>query len=567
MIPVIIQVSNINESLNKRNKQLISGEQQIVFLIKRLQKEFEENIIVATTNRPEDDDIETVAKILHVKIYRGKFNDVLSRLLGAAKLIQAENFVRIYGNYPLVDLEQAKDLAREHIEGTYDYSYNEHRNGVLWGTGCDVFHTEILEQLNQSLKDPYQREMVSFYLQQNKEHYSVYKKEVIKKRPGYRVGYETEKDLKVIQELVNNISEITNREILAYLNTHEIIATYNMETPPKEVGIEKLFLHENKVNDILQNGINAMSYPISVELTLTNRCNLQCVYCSDLELRERQGKESFLDYSILSRLFEDLSNGGTKGIVFEGGGEPTLHPDFSKLVRNAKENNLAVGLITNGTVRLDESDLKNFEWIRVSLDASNAEEYVELKGVDCFERVLSNIAHYAKYCDTVGVGYVVTNSNMSDIETLILRLRELNVSYIQLRPVVDASDLLPEEKDLKYLECYRSATFNVIVDGMKENMEGGNNQLSCVAHSLTSVISGDGSVFLCGRLNIYDWFHAIGNIRDQSFSEIWSGDERKRQLNMVGNASFCSKNCPQCRISKFNKLFQRLSQTKSVHFI
>lgn len=567
MIPAIIQISNINESLNHRSKQLINGEQQIVFLIKRLQKEFGENVIIATTNRSEDDDVEIIAKILHVKIYRGKFNDVLSRLFGAANLLHAENFVRIYGNYPLLDLEQAKELAQEHVEGAYDYSYNEHRNGVLWGTGCDVFRTEILEQLNNSLKDQYQREMVSFYLQQNKDHYNVYKKEVIKKRPGYKLNYETEKDLKVIRELISNTKEITNREIIAYLNTHEIIATYNMETPPKEVGIEKLFLHENKVEDILQNGIKSMSYPISVELTLTNKCNLQCVYCSDLELRERQGKEEFLDYDILSRLFKDLSDGGTKGVVFEGGGEPTLHPDFSKLLRSAKENHLAVGLITNGTVRLDESDLQKLEWIRVSLDASNAEEYINLKGTDCFERVLSNIAHYAQYCNTVGVGYVVTNNNLSDIETLILRLRELKVSYIQLRPVVDAPDLLPDEKDLKYLECYRSSVFNVIVDGMKENMEGGNNQLSCVANSLTSVISGDGSVYLCGRLNIYDWLNPIGNIRIQNFSAIWNGEERKRQLNMVGNASFCSKNCPQCRISKFNMLFQRLSQTKSVHFI
>lgn len=567
MIPAIIQISNINESLNHRNKQLINGEQQIVFLIKRLQKEFGENVIIATTNRPEDDDIEAITKILHVKIYRGKFNDVLSRLLGAASFFHADNFIRIYGNYPLVDLEQAKELAQEHVKGTYDYSYNEHRNGVLWGTGCDVFRTEILAQLNESLKDPYQREMVSFYLQQNKEHFHIYKKNVISKRPGYKLSYEKEKDLKLIRELINNTKEVTNREIIAYLDTHEIISTYNVEMPPKEVGIEKLFLHENKVNDILKNGIHAMSYPISVELTLTNRCNLRCVYCSDLELRERQGNDAFLDYDVLSRLFEDLAKGGTKGVVFEGGGEPTLHPDFGKLVRRAKENNLAVGLITNGTVQLDESDLQKLEWIRVSLDASNAEEYTSLKGVDCFERVLSNIAHYAQYCNTVGVGYVVTNNNLSDIETLILRLRELNVSYIQLRPVVDAPDLLPDEKDLKYLECYRSAVFNVIVDGMKENMESGNGQLPCVANGLTSVISGDGSVFLCGRLNIYDWFNPIGNIKTQSFSEIWNGKERKRQLNMVGNASFCSKNCPQCRISKFNTLFQRLSQTKSVHFI
>ena len=274
-----------------------------------------------------------------------------------------------------------------------------------------------------------------------------------------------------------------------------------------------------------------------------------------------------MDYDILCHLFQDLSAGGTKGVVFEGGGEPTLHPDFADLVKSANKSGLAVGLITNGTVRLSEEVLKQFEWIRVSLDASNAEEYYALKKADYFEKVMSNLAYYSKYCETVGVGYVGTNCNLANIETLIMRLREMGVSYIQLRPVVDMPELMPQEKDLRYLECYRSARFNVIVDGMRENMENGNDNLPCIANSITSVISGDGSVYLCGRLNIYDWMHPIGNIVKQSFSEIWYGEERKKQLHMVGDADFCSRNCPQCRVSKFNQLFQRLSQTKSIHFI
>lgn len=567
MIPVIIQVSNINETLDRRSKRLINGEQQIVFLIKRLAEEFENNIIIATTNREEDDDLEKMANALSVQVYRGEFLDVLSRLIETARFLHADNFVRIYGNYPLVDIGQIKELVSEHLSENYDYSYNEHHNGVLWGTGCDVFKTEVMEKLDTELSNQYQREVFSFYLQQNTDKYKIYKKVVFKERPGYKLNFETEKDLTVIQEVINNVSEITNQEIQKYLKNHKITAVYNAETPPKEVGIEKMFFHGSKVGDILENGVNANSYPISVELTLTNKCNLKCIYCSDAGLRERQGSKEHLEYDVLCNLFKDLATGGTKGVVFEGGGEPTLHPDFDNLVKCAKENNLAVGLITNGTVKLSEEIIEKFEWIRVSLDASNAEEYFNLKKVDCFEKVLTNIAHYTEHCNTVGVGYVVTNSNMSDIETLVMRLREIGISYIQLRPVVDAPNLTPLERDLRYLEFYRSQKFNVIVDGMEENMNDGNNKLPCIANSITSVISGDGSVFLCGRLNIYDWIPPIGNINNQNFKEIWQGEERKKQLNMVGNAVFCSKNCPQCRISKFNQLFDRLMQTKSIHFI
>lgn len=567
MIPIVVQTSNINESMKERNKQLINGEHQIIFLIKRLIAYFDTKIIIATTNRKEDDDIEKSAASLGILVYRGEFDDVLSRLLGAVHFFHVDSFIRIYGNYPLVDLEQAEALVHEHVNGKYDYSYNEHHDGVLWGTGCDVFRVEFLEKLDVLLKDQYQRGLVSFYIQQNSDKFRICKKDVLPEHPSYKLCLETKKDQKIIQEVVSHVIRLSNHDIISYLDDHEITASYNVEMLPKEVGIEKMFFHSDKVNDILKNGRSSTSFPISVELTLTNRCNLKCVYCSDYDLREKQGKESFLDYDILCNLFKNLSEGGTEGIVFEGGGEPTLHPDFQKLVNCAKSSNLAVGLITNGTVRLPESTLKKFEWIRVSLDASNEEEYFNLKKVDYFEKVMSNLAHYSKYCETVGVGYVVTSCNMSNIEALIMRLRELGVSYVQLRPVVDMPELLPEKNDLKYLEFYRSSKFNVIVDGMQENRERGNENLPCVANSITSVISGDGSVYLCGRLNIYEWFRPIGNIKYQSFMEIWNGEERKKQLAMVEESSFCERNCPQCRISKFNQLFHRLSLTKSVHFI
>jgi hypothetical protein len=43
---------------------------------------------------------------------------------------------------------------------------------------------------------------------------------------------------------------------------------------------------------------------------------------------------------------------------------------------------------------------------------------------------------------TAGVGYVATNSNTSEIETLILRLRKYGVSYLQLRAVIDYPELM-----------------------------------------------------------------------------------------------------------------------------
>jgi len=342
----------------------------------------------------------------------------------------------------------------------------------------------------------------------------------------------------------------------------------NNVNPPKEVGLDKLYLHHEKLQSILKmhNDVD-FTYPINIELSFTNKCNLQCVYCSDRGLRQRQEKNVKQNKDVLFSLFDDVYQGGTKGIVIEGGGEPCLHPDFDEIVKFARKTGLALGLITNGTQEISNELLSCFEWIRVSLDASTSEEYFKLKKVDCFEKVMENIYTYTKHCDTVGVGFVVTNSNTSDIETLVLRLRENNVSYIQFRPVVDCDALSVHDLDLSGLLHYQTSSFGIMIDGMNENRESGNYGLPCQCHSLTSVVSADGSVYICGRLNIHNWLKPIGNINNQSFRNIWHGAERVHQIEMVRNSEFCKKYCPQCRISKFNKLINELSLMKTKNFI
>lgn len=567
-IPIIIQITDSNESINNRNFRIINGQTVFAFLLCRLKKRGYDNILISTTDNHVDDRIVEVGKTMGCKVYRGDFSDIPNRLLGASKLIDADNFIRIFGNYPLVDVDEMDRLYWMHVRGNYDYSFNENLKGVVRGTGCDVFRSAFLKQLSEENLTDGQKQTVGLYIRQRSRFYNIYEYQCYNdNRPNYKLSLESEKDYEVIKEVVANVNVLTSKEILHYLATHPILARYNLESRAKEVGIEKILLNLDKADNIINAKIPDLSYPVSVELTLTNACNLNCVYCSDAMLRKRQGIREQVALNDINRLFKDLAEGGTKGIVLEGGGEPTIYSRFIEVVDCAVSNGLAVGLITNGTKHLDGDILRKFEWIRVSLDASTAEEYKILKGVDCYEDVINNISNYVKYCPTVGVGYVVTSQNLSQIEALVLRLRELKVSYVQFRPVVDNDKLYPKNVDLSYLKFYASKDFGIQVEGMTENAESGNHGLPCHASSITSVISGDGSVYICGRLNVYEWIKPIGNIIHNTFHDIWNGEERKRQIEMINDADFCSKNCPQCRISKFNLLFHKIQSIKSVHFI
>ena len=88
-----------------------------------------------------------------------------------------------------------------------------------------------------------------------------------------------------------------------------------------------------------------------------------------------------------------------------------------------------------------------------------------------------------------------------------------------------------------------------------------------VLHSLTTVITADGRVYLCGRLNIYPWIESLGNINKESFRDIWFGGKRRSQAKMALDCEFNRKYCPNCRLTKFNQLFERIRKIRTKNFI
>jgi MoaA/NifB/PqqE/SkfB family radical SAM enzyme len=337
-----------------------------------------------------------------------------------------------------------------------------------------------------------------------------------------------------------------------------------------EVGLSKLALFPEKIKSVLRVDADAVDelYPVVVELSLTNACNLKCIWCSDEDLRAsapgRLTKETLFD------LFADFKEGGVHGITIEGGGEPTVHGDFEEIVRGAVDAGLHVGLITNGVSKKMVSVAHLFDWIRVSVDATTSKEFEMGKGVNVFPKVIANIEEITKLCEVVGVGFVVTRYNHSRAIEFTKKMRDIGVDYVQYRGVVDHEELSPDKENplpSKELLALKTDKFDVMVWGMERNKIVGNSGLPCRTHSLSTVVCANGDVYLCGRLNMDDGLPPIGNVNEQSFREIWFGDERTRQSGIVCDSSFCLKKCPACRITKFNEFIDAAVSAKTKHFL
>ena len=333
----------------------------------------------------------------------------------------------------------------------------------------------------------------------------------------------------------------------------------------------KLLLNNEKVNSILdvRNGIKKMDerFPLSVELHLTDICNLKCEWCTDKELRKNG---AVMDMDVVSRLFREFWRHGT-GVTLEGGGEPTMHPEVHRVARIGQSNSLDMGLITNGTVDISES-ISKMRWARISLDSSTREEYKREKGVDCFDRVLTNLEKMSAARDPeqtfLGVGYVLTTRNQSSLIELVKHLDRIGVDYIYLRPVEEAEDIAPSLESLldlrKKLAELTAGTRIKYMLVVSDRIVDRNAGLPCIAHSLTSVIHANGEVALCEKRR--EDGIILGNVRDTSFEDIWISPYREQVSQKLLKAE-CQSGCSACRVTGFNMIFEQLEKVHSKHFI
>lgn len=333
----------------------------------------------------------------------------------------------------------------------------------------------------------------------------------------------------------------------------------------------KLIMHKEKVDSILdmRNGISEMdeAFPISIEIHLTDCCNLRCEWCTDKELRKNGAT---MQYETVTSLLLEMKNHKV-GVTLEGGGEPTLHPRFRDIARFGQDNNVDMGLITNGTTDISDY-ISAFKWIRISLDSSNAKEYIGEKGADKFDLVLENIK---KMCAKrnpketfVGIGYVLTTRNQDSLLQVINTLDILGVDYIYLRPVEEAPDIQPSIDDLldlrkqlaEFTKDRRIKYMLPITDRVVEQNAG----LPCFAHTLTSIVHANGDVALCEKRRLDPII--LGNIYTDTFENIWKSEYHKSSSKKL--LVPCSQEgCAACRITGFNMVLEQLNKVHTDKFI
>lgn len=180
-----------------------------------------------------------------------------------------------------------------------------------------------------------------------------------------------------------------------------------------------------------------------IRISITDRCNLRCVYCMPEEGVTILPHKEILTYDEIIRLCNIFVRLGIIKIKITGG-EPLVRKDAAELIGRIKELDgiQSVSLTTNG-VKLKEhlpSLIKNgLDGVNISLDTLDPQRFAEVTRKNALQEVLDGIFEALEYPNLkVKVNCVPMNdSSREDILSIaaLAKNRGLIVRFIEMMPI------------------------------------------------------------------------------------------------------------------------------------
>jgi len=133
------------------------------------------DLVVATTDRPEDEALAERVRRFGVRVFRGHPTDLLDRHYRAALAVRAEAVVKIPSDCPLIDSGAIDRVLGAFLSdpGRYDFVSNLHPPSWPDGNDVEVMSFAALEQAFRGAAAPHEREHTTPYLWDRPERFRI----------------------------------------------------------------------------------------------------------------------------------------------------------------------------------------------------------------------------------------------------------------------------------------------------------------------------------------------------------------------------------------------------------
>jgi MoaA/NifB/PqqE/SkfB family radical SAM enzyme len=330
--------------------------------------------------------------------------------------------------------------------------------------------------------------------------------------------------------------------------------------------------------------------PLMVKIKLLWNCNLACGMCD----YSRQARPTLLTCELLTHALADLAALGCRKVHFSGG-EPTLRRDLPDLIAYARRLKLRVTLTTNGTLLTPELCKQlvkaGLNSVCVSIDSPRRSIHDRMRGMPgALKETVAGVRtlrRMAKACGSkllsdgpslnddptsgkpgpaIRINTVVCRENYATLHELPDLAEAIGAQELLLMPVDDPSGalLLNKRRLLDYnrriapaladralaLGLMRDAReaypFGTTREELAASREGNYarglyERQPCYAPWMHALINADACVAPCCSAPRM----VLGDLRQQSFAEIWQGDAYGR-LRQGMRDGMPLRNCAEC---------------------
>jgi len=291
--------------------------------------------------------------------------------------------------------------------------------------------------------------------------------------------------------------------------------------------------------------------PVSISFEPTTSCNLRCPECPS-GLREFTRPTGMLQKNFFQETIDEIAQ-DILYLIFYFQGEPYLNPQFLEMVKYANLKGIYTATSTNAHYLNDENARKTVESgldrLIISIDGTSQDVYQQYRVGGKLEKVIEgakNIVKWKKQLNSktpfVFFQFLVVKPNEHQIADIKALGREIGVDQVRFKTAQvynyqeDPNNLIPTNN--KYSR-YKKDT-----SGKMKVKSGLKNYCWKLWHA--NVITWDGLVVPCCFDK--DAMHQLGNLKSQSFKEIWKNGNyhqfRTELLNSRKNIDICS-NCSE----------------------
>lgn len=320
-----------------------------------------------------------------------------------------------------------------------------------------------------------------------------------------------------------------------------------------------------------------------INLSLSNRCNANCIWCP----KSRGTKHNYdMSFDIIKKIIDEISDSTfphkIEMIHVSENGEALYNADFLNIVRYIKNKlpNVAINFLSNFglmTNEISESLLKEklLTSIQVNIDGHDKDSYFSVKGIS-FSSVIKNLKFFLEmrekydpefdFCINVMPAFEYAATVKSFLGVIPDRLSDNNIITVSTFEETEKflRTFVPDNVRIRHSKAGLWAERNKIKNLIKPVT---NKELECPLFSRVkqeAFIAPNGDWYACCLDDNNDL--VLGNVMKQSIEEIYNSQTRLLLLQNLENKEFdkigypCSNVLACQTVTIKSDLFEELSK-------